>query len=227
VKFSLMLTFIIFIGNSFLFIIDNNFILSLSSFINQYGIRAIELYSPIWSILFVLGISSFLEFIKKYKNRNLKGYVITKEKIIAKLEKKYDKIYVILLIILSASLYSSHLYLQYNVLYVNKYDDDDLTEAVLFISDYFNKEDIEDINILLPDNFDSKVIYRIIYQKNIDRDYLEFDNTNCTELRNAIEENNADFVLVYKEETRESCVESIEEKEDILYENPNFIFYET
>ena len=226
VKFSLMLTFIIFIGNSFLFIIDNNFILSLSSFINQYGTRAIELFSPIWSILFVLGISSFLEFIKKYKNRNLKGYAITKEKIIAKLEKKYDKIYVILLVILSASLYSSHLYLQYNVLYVNEYDDDNLTEAVLFISDYFNKENIEDVNILLPDNFDSKVIYRIIYQKDIDRDYLEFDNTNCTELRNAIEKNNADFVLVYKEETKDSCVESIEEKEDILYENPNFIFYE-
>jgi hypothetical protein len=213
--------------NSFLFITDNNFILSLSSFINQYGVRVIELFSPIWSILFVLGISSFLEFIKKIKNKNLKGYAITKERIIAKIENKYDKIYVILLIILSASLYSSHLYLQYNVLYVNEYDDDNLTEAVLFISDYFNKENIEDVNILLPDNFDSKVIYRIIYQKDIDRDYLEFDNTNCTELRNAIEENNADFVLVYKEETRDSCIEHIEDKEDILYENPNFLFYET
>ncbi len=227
VKFSLVLTFIIFIVNSFLFIIDNNFILSLSSFINQYGVRAIELLSPIWSILFVLGISSFLEFIKKIKNKNLKGYAITKERFIAKIENKYDKIYVILLIILSASLYSSHLYLQYNVLYVNEYDDDNLTEAVLFISDFFNKENIEDVNILLPDNFDSKVIYRIIYQKDIDRDYLEFDNTNSTELRNAIEENNADFVLVYKEETRDSCIEHIEDKEDILYENPNFLFYET
>ena len=122
-------------------------------------------------------------------------------------------------------MYASHLYLQYNVIYSTQYEDDYLTEALLFIGDYFNEEDIEDKTILLPDNFDSKVAYQLIYHKDCDRDYLEFDNTNHTELMNSIEENDADFVLVYKLETKDSCLEEIEDDEDILYENPHFLFY--
>jgi len=225
IKFTFIITFLLFIINSFLFIIDNNTILSLASFINQYGKRIFESFSPIWAFLFVLGIKKIFEFIKNLKIKKIRGFQITKEAKIAKIAKKLEKVYFIILIVLGTSVYASHLYLQYHVIYSTEYEDDYLTEALLFIGDYFNEEDIEDKTILLPDNFDSKVVYRLIYHKDCDRDYLEFDNTNHTELMNSINENNADFVLVYKLETKDSCLEKIDEDEDILYENPNFLFF--
>jgi len=225
IKFTFIITFLLFILNSFLFIFDNNTILSLASFINQYGKRMFESFSPIWALLFVLGIKKIFEFIKNLKIKKIRGYKITKEAKIAEIEKKLEKVYLIILIVLGTSVYASHLYFQYHVIYSTHYEDDYLTEALLFIGDYFNEEDIEDKTILLPDNFDSKVVYRLIYHKDCDRDYLEFDNTNHTELMNSIEENNADFVLVYKLETTDACLEKIDKEEDILYENPNFLFF--
>ncbi|GAG75165.1 unnamed protein product, partial [marine sediment metagenome] len=53
IKFTFIITFLLFIINSFLFIFDNNTILSLASFINQYGKRMFESFSPIWALLFV------------------------------------------------------------------------------------------------------------------------------------------------------------------------------
>jgi hypothetical protein len=227
IRFTFLITFIIFILNSFLFVTDNNFVLSIASFINQYGKRLFELFAPIWSILFILGVIKIIELIKKSEIKYFDRNSQNKEDLIKKKKKKYEKLYFVILILLGISLYSSHLYFQYNVIYTSQYDDEYLTDALLFIGDYFNAEDIEDKTILLPDNFDSKVIYRLIYHKDCDRDYLEFDNTNYTELTDSIEENNADFVLVYKLETTESCLEKIDEREDILYENRNYIFFKT
>jgi len=225
IKFTFIITFLFFIINSFFFIIDNNTILSLASFINQYGKRMFESFSPIWALLFVLGIKKIFEFIKNLKIKKIRGFQITKEAKIAEIEKKLEKVYLIILIVLGASVYASHLYFQYHVIYSTHYEDDYLTEALLFIGDYFNEEDIEDKTILLPDNFDSKVIYRLIYHRDIDRDYLEYDNTNHTELMDEIDENNADYVLVYKLETKDSCLEKIDDREKILYENPNYLFF--
>ena len=227
IKFTFILTFTIFIVDSFLFIIDNITVLSIASFINQYGKRIFELYSPIWAILFILGVIKILEFIKTKKKKKIERDSSTMEKLINELEKKYEKISLVILIILGVSLYSSHLYFQYNVIYTSHYEDDYLTEALLFIGDYFNSNDIEDETILLPDNFDSKVIYRLIYHKNCDRDYLEYDNTNHTELWDAIVENDADYVLVYKLETKNSCLDKIDKREEVLYENPNYLFFKT
>ncbi len=224
-KFTFIITFLLFILNSFLFVINNNTILSLASFINQYGKRIFESFSPIWALLFVFGIKRVFDFIKNLKTRKIQGNQLIKEAKIAKTEKKLEKAYLIFLIVLSTSVYASHLYLQYNVIYSTHYEDDYLSEALLFIGDYFNEQDIEDKTILLPDNFDSKVIYRLIYHRDCDREYLEFDNTNHTELMDSIEENNADFVLIYKLETKDSCLEKIDDDEDILYENPHFLFY--
>jgi hypothetical protein len=225
IKFTFIFTFMIFIINSFLFIIDNVMILSLASFINQYVKRVFELFSPAWSILFILGVLTPFKFIKKIKTKKIKGYAITKENLITELEKRYDKAYLIVLIVLGASLYSSHLYFQYNLLYTSHYEDDHLTDALLYIGDYFNSEDIEDKTILLPDNFDSKVIFRLLYHRNLKREYLEFDNTNYTELMIEIDVEDVDFVLVYKLETRESCLNKIDERQDVLYENPNYLFF--
>ena len=225
IKFTFIATFLLFIISSFLFISDNVTMLSLASFIIQYGKRIFESFSPIWALLFVLGIKKTFEFIKKLKIKKIQGYNITKEIKIADIERKLEKTYLLALLVLGSSLYASHLYFQYNVIYSSHYEDDYLTEALLFIGDYFNKKNIEDETILLPDNFDSKVIYRLIYHKDIDRDYLEFDNTNHTELMDAIDENEADFVLVYKLETKSSCLDKINDREEVLYENPNYLFF--
>ncbi len=224
IKFSFILTFMIFIIDSFLFVIDNVTILSLASFIDQYGKRLFELFSPVWAILFVLGVITLFNYVKKIKIKKLK--IITKKNDLkVELEKKLEKAYIIFLIVLGTSLFSSHLYFQYNILYTSHYDDDNLTEACLFIGDYFNSENIEDKKILLPDNFDSKVIYQLIYHRDCERVYLEFDNTNYTELMDEIEDEDADFVLVYKLETKDSCLDKIDDRQRVLYKNPNYLFF--
>lgn len=219
-KFTFIFTFLIFIVNSFLFVIDNNTILSIASFINQYGKRTFELFAPIWSFLIVYGV---LFLFKKIKIK--KGVILNNKDKIRDIEQKLEKYYTIILIIIGVSLYSSHLYFQYNLLYTSHYDDDDLTEALLFIGDYFNEKDLEDKTVIFPDNFDSKVIYQMIYHRDIEREYLEFDHTNYTELMNETNKENADFVLVYKLEAKDSCLDKIDDNQKVLYENSNFLFF--
>lgn len=214
-KFSLLISFIVFIISSLFFVIDNNTILSLASFIHQYGIRVFELFSPLWAILFVLGVSAVFKLLKKKKNVKVEN---------KKRDKKYEKIYLVVIIVLGVSLYSSHLYFQYNIIYTSHYDDDYLTEALLFMGDYFNTEDLEDKIVLLPDN-DNKFIYRQIYHRDFEREYLDFDDTSYTELMNATTEEDADFVLVYKLEAEDSCLDKIDNKQKVLYENPNYLFF--
>ena len=216
-KFSLLLSFITFIVSSLFFVIDNSTILSFASFIYQYGVRVFELFSPLWSILFVLGVSTLFNFLKKKKTKNSKEGNENQEKI-------HEKFYLVIILILGTSLYSSHLYFQYNVIYTSHYDDDYLTEALLFMGDYFNSEDLEDKTVLLPDN-DNKFIYRLIYHKDFEREYLEFDNTDYTELLNATVEEDADYVLVYKLESEDSCLDEIDDEQKVLYENPNYLFF--
>ena len=219
-KFTFLFTFLIFIANSFLFVIDNNTILSIASFINQYGKRTFELFAPIWSFLIIYGV---LFLFKKIKVK--KGVILNNKDKIRDIEQKLEKFYTIILIIIGVSLYSSHLYFQYNLLYTSHYDDDDLTEALLFIGDYFNEKDLEDKTVIFPDNFDSKVIYQMIYHRDIEREYLEFDHTNYTELMNETNKENADFVLVYKLEAKDSCLDKIDDNQKVLYENSNFLFF--
>ena len=102
-------SFLIFIVNSFLFVIDNNTILSIASFINQYGKRTFELFAPIWSFLIVYGV---LFLFKKIKIK--KGVILNNKDKIRDIEQKLEKYYSIILIIIGVSLYSSHLYFQYN-----------------------------------------------------------------------------------------------------------------
>ena len=120
IKFSLLLSFIIFIISSLFLVIDNNTIASFTSFIYQYGFRVFELFSPVWSILFVLGVSTIFNFLKKKKTENSK---VDREN----QEKKYEKFYLVIILILGASIYSTHLYFQYNVIYTSHYDDDYLS----------------------------------------------------------------------------------------------------
>ncbi|MFX1444101.1 MAG: hypothetical protein ACFFHV_11850 [Promethearchaeota archaeon] len=227
IKFSFLLTFLLFLTNSFLFVIDNNTVLSIASFINQYGKRLFELYSPVWALLFVFGYITIFSYFKEKRLKNLRGYKITVDQITAKISKKLDRFYFILLIIVGASIYSTHLYLQYNVIYTSDYKDDYLTDALLYIGDYFDEKDIRDKTIILPDNVDPKVIYRLIYHKDCKKEYIEFDDMSYAELINATLEKNADFVLVYKLETQHSCLDKIDEEEDILYENPHYLFFKT
>ena len=224
IKFSFILAFIIFILNSLLFVIDNELIVSLASFINQYGPRVIELFSPVWAFLFILGVKKIFELIKSYKIKKIQGYTVTKIEKIAKYDLIFDRRYIIALILLGAFVYSSHLYIQYTVYYENHYKDDDLTEALLFMGNYFNKEDLEDQTILLPENIDS-TIFQLIYHKDFDREYIEYDNTNYTILMDEVENENVDFVLVYKVETKDSCLEQIDDEQKVLYENPHYLFF--
>ena len=225
IKFTFIFSFTMFLLNSFFFVINNNTILSLASFINQYGKRVFELFSPVWAILFILGVIKFFSYLEKIKINKLNKKSTIKERKSVEIGNTDNKTYLVLLLVFGVSLYSSHLYLQYNLLYTSHYDDDYLTEAVLYIGDYFNQENIEDETILLPDNYDSKVIFRLLYHRNLEREYLEFDHTNYTELMNETNEENADFVLVYKLEATDSCLEKIDERQEILYENPNYIFF--
>ena len=225
IKFTFILTFLIFILDSFLFVIDNVTILSLASFINQYGKRNFELFSPIWAILFVLGVKIIFEYIKQVKLKHLKNNEASNGNKITIVRRKYEKACLIFLIVAGISIYSSHIYLQYTILYTSHYEDDYLTEALLYMGEYFNSENLEDKTVLLPDNFDSKVIFRLIYHKDFEREYFEYDNTNYTILLNEMEEENADFVLVYKLEAKDSCLDEIDDKQKVLYENPNFLFF--
>ena len=117
------------------------------------------------------------------------------------------------------------MYLQYNIIYENYYDDDDLTEAVLYMGDYFAENDIENVNILVP-KLTHSYVYSLIYTKNIERFNFEYSDTNYTELMQAVGADDIDYVLVDKEETNRMTITNIDENMKILYQNHNFIFFE-
>ena len=135
-----------------------------------------------------------------------------------------DKTYLILLMILGASLFSYHLYIHYNIIYENYFEDDDLTEAVLYMGDYLDRHDIEDENILVP-KLKHSYIYDLIYNKDIDIEKFKYDDTSYSELISAIVSNKTDYVLVEKDETESSCLEEIEDNMKILYENDDYLFF--
>ncbi|MBD3338488.1 MAG: hypothetical protein GF353_05245 [Candidatus Lokiarchaeota archaeon] len=224
-QFTFIFAFIIFLGSSFLFVIRNSFIFSLASFINDYGIRFFGLFSPIWTILFVLGlVEVFLIFIKFFSS---KGNQI-REKISMiynhGFDSKLKKAYAATLLLISGVIFISHLYYQYNVFYTTNYEDDNLTESVIFIGDYFNSENIDDVDLLVPD-ISKTQIFNLIYQKDVEKIDFDYDDTTYSTLLSAIENDTIDYVLIDKKEVKDCCLDLIEDKMDVLYENRNYLFF--
>ena len=137
---------------------------------------------------------------------------------------KMNKTYIILLLILGGSLYSYHLYFHYNIIYENYYEDDDLTEAILFIGDYFESRDLKNKNLLVPE-LSHSYIYDLLKDKNIDIDKFDYDDTSYSRLIYTIISNESDYVLVDKEETKDSALEEIENKMTVRYENKDYLFF--
>ncbi len=226
IKFSFILTVIIFIVDSCLLMSQDKMIFTVASFINQFGPRVFEIFSPLWCILVIFSIKMIFDHISNKKNKNINRGMIKQENTFD-LTNRFNKAYLIIIMVLGASLYSSHLIIHYNFFYTSYYDDDDLPEAVLFITDYFNDEEFDDykeIRILLPEHPKTNIIYHIIYQKNIEKFYLEFDETSYSELRGIIDDNETDFVLVDKSECKESCISEVKTTMDILFDNTRYLF---
>ncbi|MFX1393681.1 MAG: hypothetical protein ACFFAH_08905 [Promethearchaeota archaeon] len=224
IKFSFICSFLIFILDAVLFIVDNSIVFSIASFVFHKGKRVFEIFAPCWSIIFVLGVKKIFKFIKINKFKKLNKGISDMKQRIEIFNVKIKKAYIISLIILGVSLYSSHLYLHYNIIYENYYDDDDLTEAVLYMGDYFDKYDIENENVLVP-KLSHSYIYDLIYNKDIEIEKFDYDGTIYTDLIKAIDSNETDYVLVDKEECKSSCLEEIEDNNKILYENHNYLFF--
>jgi len=224
IKFTFIFSFIIFILDAVLFIVDNSIIFSIASFVFHKGKRVFEIFAPCWSILFVLGVKTVIKHIKKVKIKKLDNKMGGVNKQIGFLKEKMNKTYLILLMILGASLFSYHLYLQYNIIYENYFEDDDLTEAVLYVGDYLDRHDIEDENLLVP-KLKNSYIYDLLYNKDLDIEKFKFDHTSYSELLTAIRLNETDFVLVDKEETKNSCLEEIEDNMNVLFENDEYLFF--
>ena len=218
-KFTFILSFFIFILDAFLFIIDNGIIFSIASFVFHKGKRVFEIYTPCWSILFVLGVKKIIIFIEEIKFKKLNKGLLDKQHITGV---KNKKAYFILLMILGASLYSFHLYLHYNIIYENYYEDDDLTESVLFIGDYFDKKDLGDEKLLVP-KLSNSYIYDLLHDVDIEK--FDYDDTSYSFLIYTIVSNETDYVLVDKQETQSSALEDIENNMKVLYENHNYLFF--
>ncbi|MFX0186731.1 MAG: hypothetical protein ACFE8A_03245 [Candidatus Hodarchaeota archaeon] len=224
IKFTFVVSFLIFILDAFLFIVDNDIIFSIASFVFTKGKRVFEIFAPCWSILFVLGVKKVIKYIQKVKIKKLNSKMAGIKKQINLIKEKMAKTYLIFLMILGASLFSYHLYLHYNIIYENYFEDDDLTEAVLYIGDYLDRHDIEDENILVP-KLEHSYIYDLIYNKDIDIEKFKYDDTSYSELISAIVSNKTDYVLVKKDETKSSCLEEIEDNMKVLYENDDYLFF--
>ena len=142
------------------------------------------------------------------------------------IKKKINKKYFIVLLIITGILYSYHLYLHYNVIYTNYYKDDDLTEAVLFVGDYCLEKDVEDEKILVP-KLSNSYIYSLILQKDVELIKYKYDDTSYSELVNVIDTNETKYVLIDKEEAKNSCIDQIADNMKILYENRHYLFFKT
>ena len=224
IKFSFILSFLIFIFISFLFTLNNKLIFSIASFTYHKGKRVFELFSPLWSILFVFGIKTIFKLFKKYTIKRLSPSIIKIKKEFYLIKKKINKKYFISLLIIIGILYSYHLYLHYNVIYTNYYKDDDLTEAVLFVGDYCSEKDIEDEKILVP-KLSNSYIYSLILQKDVDLIKYKYADTSYSELVNVIDTNETKYVLIDKEEAKSSCIDQIVDNMKILYENHQYMFF--
>jgi len=221
IKFTFIFSFLIFILISFAFIINDKIVFSITSFIYDKGKRVFEIFTPCWSILFVLGVKKIIKFIKVKK---IKKKISDKAQQIEFTNIKMKKTYIILLLILGGSLYSYHLYFHYNIIYENYYEDDDLTEAILFIGDYFEKRDLKNKNLLVP-KLSHSYIYDLLHDKSIDIDKFDYDDTSYSRLIYTIISNESDYVLVDKEETKDSALEEIENKMTVRYENKDYLFF--
>ncbi len=230
INLTFIITCIIFIMSSLLLIAGKGIIFTLADFVIHYGGRIFELFSGLWSILIVLGMKRIFKYVNQKKtNENINTNKEKSKNSIEKSDyssKKRKKAYFIVLLIVGASLYSSHLVIQYNFLYTNYYKDDNLTEAVLFISDYIDKENINRATILLPENPTTNFIYKLIYYENIDNVIVEYDDISYSDLLILITNNSANFVLLNKLETKESCLDKINEEMNVLDENSHYIFFE-
>jgi len=226
IKFSFIFSFLIFIIISFLFTLNNKLIFSIASFTYHKGKRVFELYSPLWSILFVFGIKTIFKLFKKYTITKLSPSIIKIKKEFDLIKKKINKKYIISLLIIVGILYSYHLYLHYNVIYTNYYKDDDLTEAVLFVGDYCSEKDMEDEKILVP-KLSNSYIYSLIVQKDVELIKYEYDDTSYSELIHVIDTNETKYVLINKEEAKNSCIDQIVDNMKILYENQDYLFFKT
>jgi hypothetical protein len=224
IKFTFIFSFLIFILDAFLFIVDNDIIFAIASFVFTKGKRVFEIFAPCWSILFVLGVKKVIKHIQKVKIKKLNSKMSGVKKQIDLIKLKMNKAYLILLMILAASLFSYHLYLHYNIIYENHYEDDDLTEAVLYIGDYLDRHDIEDESILVP-KLENSYIYDLLYNKDIDLEKFKYDDTSYSELISVIVSNETDYVLVDKDESTSSCLDQIEDNMKVLYENDEYLFF--
>ena len=220
VRFSFLFTCIFFITNIFLLSSSVPFILSLGLFFEQYGIRLFELFSPYWVILFIVGLRILIDFlsqkISKIRNKRKK-------------RKKHDQrnseqIYIYGALIVGVFLFSFHLHIHYNILYTNYYQDDYYTESILYVGTYLDEKGIDDASILFPKNNKTNVIYRIIYQKNIEKIGFENKDISLGNFTNLITQEDPDFILIKTLNANESVIDYLKKNFDILYENPHYKF---
>jgi len=226
-RFTFLVALFVYLINPFLLITENVYLLIAADFITQYGVRIFELFSPFWAILAVLGVRSIIIYIIKQKHKiDSKFSVLNKEikEFSLNLKRDFKKIYFMILVILGSSLSINHIFVEYNYLYMNYYQDDDLTESVLFIGDYIQKNNIKEINILLPEQSETNVIFQLIYFKEVNRNYIKYGNTNYSEFYEIIEENKIDYVLFDKLAVSENYMENVSKTFKILYENDGYMF---
>ncbi len=225
INVTFLLTCLILITASLLLITGRGMVFTLADFVIHYGGRLFELFSGIWSILVVLSVKRIFRFKKRLNKNNKIKSNNHNPKNRVKPAKRNKKAYFIGLLIIGASLYSSHLIIHYNYLYTNYYKDDNLTESVLFISDYFDKEKVENAVILLPENPTTNFIYKLIYYENIEKIIVENDEISFSYLQILMNNNSANYILLNKRETQHACLDKINEKFEVLYENPHYIFF--
>ncbi|MHA1147606.1 MAG: hypothetical protein ACTSR8_05125 [Promethearchaeota archaeon] len=228
VNFTFILTCGAIIVASLLLITGKGPIYALAYFVIHYGGRIFELFSGLWAILVIYSVKRIIKYILSKTNNTIginKKKVSNPKKNDRKFSQQQKKAYSIMLLIIAGSLYSNHLIVQYYFLYTNYYEDDNLTESVIFIGDYFDRNGVKDTQILLPDNPTTNFIYKLIYYENIEKSIVEIKDTSYSDLETLIINNSADYVLFNKLEAKGNCLDRINENMEVLYENSHYIFF--
>lgn len=228
VQFSFILTFLVFFLNSFLMAVSNVQILAITEFFNTYWIRTNELFSPGWALLFIWGFHKFFLYIKvnivqgKQKIKDIKG-----RKEHGEMENREKIIYISLLVIIGSSLYISHLYYHYEILYTSYYEDDELSEALIYMGEYFSSNLIENqvIKVSVPNNTGPNVIYRLLYYRDLKIIINDDKVTEWDGLGQFLMESQVNFSLVRKSEISNSCFSKIIENQILLYQNSKYVFF--
>ena len=193
IKFTFILTFLIYLLNGIIDVLPNEityFLTGINAFLDVYIIRLIELFSGFWVLLFAFPFVCIIIVVKrsirKIKfNRKIANKKKNTKVIENKSMRRIAKAFFIIPIIFLGGIYYTLNYSKTSdwMLY---YFTDGHIDVVLFAGNYFNENPLDEENTMIFQNQSgqrNQILYALIQVENLEKIYYIFDSNSTHYLK--------------------------------------------